>query len=201
MGDGTPSLGEKAQQLSIVSTSYYLGLYQQAWAASVETVFSSKDILRDHPSHRATIEDLPFILTFKYNDSDRIVRAEYLAAYEDILDMFTSASGVPTRPSSSNVSMSEMCTLLSAIESHDVNHVRRLGGVDINGLSGIGNVSLFSVLSKWDVSGLLTALLFRKISVLRLRPHYALSGTFTHDLLRRQDETVPYFHQARDILH
>ena len=152
-------LREKVQQLSTVSTSFYLDLYEHTWGSSVDEVFSSKDILRDPPTRRATVEDIPSVLTFTYKDSDYIVRSEYLDVYEDILtifSIFSSAFTIPTRPSRSSVSMSEMHSLLSAIKAYDNNCVKRSAlGVDINGQSGIGNSSfnLESMLLAYAFSG------------------------------------------------
>jgi len=151
-------LGEQAQQLSTVSTSFYLGLYQHTWGLLVVEVFSSKDIIRDPPTQRAAIGDIPSVLTFKYKDSDYIVRSEYLDVYDDILTIaFSSAFNIPTRPSRSSVSMSELHSLLSTIKLHDKNCVERSArGVDINGRSGIGSNSSFnleSVLLAYALSG------------------------------------------------
>ena len=142
-----------------MSTSFYLGLYQHTWGLLADEVFSSKDIIRDPPTQRAAIGDIPSVLTFKYKDSDSdyIIRSEYLDVYDDILTIaFSSAFNIPTRPSRSSVSMSELHSLLSTIKLHDKNCVERSArGVNINGQSGIGNSSfnLESVLLAYALSG------------------------------------------------
>ena len=105
-------------------------------------------MVRDAPVLRATIEDLPeTFLTFRFKDFDYMIRQEYLVAYESILAMIaTGTHPASTHSSSSNISMANIQHLLLEIKDHDKKYVhddRLVGGVDVNGQSGIGKSVFF----------------------------------------------------------
>ena len=154
----TSELHRTVQQLTI-PTSFYLVLFQECWAQSLDNVVRSKEVIRDASELRAKIEDLPeTFLTFRFKDFDYLIRQEYLVAYEGILAI--TATGIhpaSTNSSSSNISMANIQYLLLEIKDHDkkcIHNARLIGGIDVNGQSGIGQSTFYPGL-RLNLQGLL----------------------------------------------